>query len=822
MNQNNHPLLKAQIVLLVVIAAVALYGVDRLILFLKSPYIGIYGELRSKGYYVQKVVDIRSSEPIMSGTYITSLDGIPVGEWLRSFLRISSKDPLWSIQKPVELKILNQGSPPESIFVTPRRASLKDFFQTSFGLWFLASFILFCGTYLLFYYPKQARVHILSILLVTTSLSIYNYTGKHLLLEISPRLPVILTVRLGTPCIIFSSWFYLILIFLQKRNHLRLPGWTPWAIYMLPPLLTLISILAVWGVPLEGVEISYRTLYLIAGIISLFTFGILIQAYRGTKDSELKAQLKWLLWGHTLGMSPYILFYAFPKAFFGIPFISYGMSLVFFPFILFSYLFAFYRYRLMDVDRVIHGSIVYGVSAGLLVTPYFLILGILHQKIAAPSGGDSWFRSDLLILLGAALVFNPLKNWVQKGVDRALFPERLGLPFLLMDGSIKLSRASNLDEISRFLIKELPERISVEKTALFLRHQFGKGWELRENLEGWMHMENEMILNLEILSRQSLPPYWAPLHDNDLVSDSGPLRFLKGRGVTVLFPLNSGDDLWGFYLLGNKTRNRLLSREEVRVVSTLCTQAAHTFGNARLMEGLHRTNRSLAELSHRLMQAERMADLGEGAAILAHEIRNPLGIVRGSAEILLKTRDASEKEKVTSFILEETDRLSKTVDDFLHFARMSPPSKSDTDLNNLVQSAAFLWETRRKSKVPVTIQFQLDEQSGKVSLDSRQIYHVLLNIFTNAEEAMPQGGELFISTGVNREMKHAWVSIRDTGNGIPQEHLERVFDRFFTTKDSGLGLGLSLVKKVMEGHWGSVRIKSLPQHGTEVALYFPL
>jgi signal transduction histidine kinase len=476
----------------------------------------------------------------------------------------------------------------------------------------------------------------------------------------------------------------------------------------------------------------------------------------------------------------------------------------------------------MDVDQVIHGSIVYGVSAGLLVTPYFLGLAILHQKIVVPSGGDSWFRPDLLILLGAALIFNPLKNSVQTGLDRALFPERLGLPILLMDGSTKLSRASNLEEISQFLIKELPERISVDKAALFLRYQFGKGWELRESHAGWMDMEKEMMLNLDLLSKRPLPPFWDTLHDGEPPSNSGPLSFLKARGVTVLFPLKSGDDLWGFYLLGDKIMNRLLSTDEIRVIGTLSVQTAHTLGNARLMEGLQRTNRSLADLSHRLMQAERMADLGEGAAILAHEIKNPLGIVRGSAEILLKTKDASEREKVTSFILEETDRLSKTVDEFLQFARMAPPSKSDTDLNNLVQSAAFLWESRRKSAVSVSIQFHLDEACGKVSLDSRQIYHVLLNIFTNAEEAMLQGGELFISTGVNREMKQAWVSIRDTGKGIPQEHLEKVFDRFFTTKDSGLGLGLSLVKKVMESHAGSVRIESLPQHGTKVALYFPL
>jgi len=812
---------KISILVMIVAAIVALYGLDRLFLFIKSPYIGIYGEFRSEGYSLQTVIDVKSSEPLSAGMYITSIEDKPIEHWVQSLFVAKGPGPSWLIEKSMEIKVLDERNQIKQIHIYPRRLSIEDLLGSPFWPWFLASFILFCGTYLLFRYPKQMRVHILSILLLATSMSIYNYAGKHLVLEISHRLPLILTVRLGTFCVIFSSWLYLILILLQKRNHLKLPKWTPWVIYTPPPIVALISILAAWESPLAGIEISYRILYLIAGIIVIFSFTILIHAYSTTKDPLLKGQIKWLLWGQTLGMSPYIFFYALPKTLTGIPLISYGLSLVFFPLIIFSLFFAFYRYQLMDVDQVIHGSIVYGISVTLLLGFYLLSLGILHQTLIVSSGSQFWFQPGLLLILGAALVFNPLKNLIQRGIDRTLFPERLGLPILLMDGSTKLTRASKLDEITGFLINDLPERISIERTALFLRQQFEEGWELRENPEGWMDLKREVVSNFEILSKKSLPPFWDVLHDDETPSDSGPLSFLRAKGATIIFPMNSGDDLWGFYILGNKTMNRLLSGEEIRVISTLCTQAAHTLGNARLMEGLQKTNRSLADLSLRLMQAERMADLGEGAAILAHEMKSPLGIVRGSAEILLKAKDPSEKEKMTSFILDETDRLSKTVDEFLRFARMSPPSKSDTDLNNLVQSAAFLWETRRKSSIPVSVRFQLDQSGGMVLLDSRQIYQALLDIFTNAEEAMPQGGEIFISTGVDSERKQAWVSIKDTGKGIPQEHLGKVFDRFFTTKDSGLGIGLSVVKKVMEGHGGSVRIESSPENGTKVALYFP-
>ena len=276
-----------------------------------------------------------------------------------------------------------------------------------------------------------------------------------------------------------------------------------------------------------------------------------------------------------------------------------------------------------------------------------------------------------------------------------------------------MTRASSLQEIIAFLLQDLAKRVSVEKTAVVLRQEFGEGWEICEKPEGCIGIDTRVISHLNQLSKERLVLFWDLLSEGEKGIHPDLIDFLRGKGVTVIFPMVSGEDLWGFYLLGDKATNRLMSSEEIRVIGTLCTQAAHMVGNARLMEGLRRTNRSLADLSHRLMEAERMAGLGEGAAILAHELRNPLGIVRGSAEILLRGKEPAKNEEILSFILEEVDRLSWTIDDFLQFARMSPPSKSETDLNDLVGSAAFLWESRRKSSVPVSIRYQLDPHAGQ-------------------------------------------------------------------------------------------------------------
>jgi signal transduction histidine kinase len=573
---------------------------------------------------------------------------------------------------------------------------------------------------------------------------------------------------------------------------------------------------------LAGYEQAMRWLYLWAGGAVILSFLILLQAFRRTQDAVLRAQLKWVLWGHIFGMSPYILFYALPIGFSGTPLISYGVGLAPFPIIVFAYLFSFYRYRLMDVDEVIHSSVVYGVSAGLLTLLYLVGIGLFHRIIQISTGGRSAGNSDLFFLLALAFVFNPMKNLVQKGIDRALFPERNELPGILLEGSSTIARASNMSGILDYLLLKLPDRFGIEFAAVALMPQNGEKWEVRMRPEGWAGWCPDMKAALQLLAERIMSS-----EELEIFSLEGeyprpsPMAHLKEKDVYNVFPLKSGKDLWGFYLLGKRSANRLLNSEEARLIATISTQAAHRVGNARLLETVQKANKSLVELSSRLMQTEQMANLGEGAAMLAHELKTPLGIIRGSAEILDRARDPEKDREVVGFIIEESDRLAGIVDDFIQFARIPLPSKAETDLNDLVQSAALLWESRKKSRGDILLRFRLSPAVGNVDLDSKQIYQVLLNLFSNAEEAMPGGGELLVSTEVDAESEQVRISVQDSGKGIPAQDLGRVFDRFFTTKESGLGIGLAVVKKIMEAHGGAVQIGSSSGKGTEVMLTLP-
>jgi hypothetical protein len=305
MDHAQKPPWKVRLIVLAAVFLVALYGLDRLILFMRTPFAGIYGEFRSNGFYVQSLAGGESPSLVKPGACIISVEGVPVEEWLRALLHIPQKAvPGWSLEKSLRIGVTGESNAPETVLLVLRSPEWKDFFGNPFRLWILAIFILFCGAYLQFHYSDQQRVQILSILLLAAALSIFNYSGKHLLIQLGAHLPWMLIIRLGTLCVISSSWLYLILIFLERRNHLRFPSWVPWMIYGFPPALTVAVILSTRAHPLSIIEFSSRTLYLIAGGTVIFTFWILTGAYRSTADAVLKAQLKWILWGHVLGMSP--------------------------------------------------------------------------------------------------------------------------------------------------------------------------------------------------------------------------------------------------------------------------------------------------------------------------------------------------------------------------------------------------------------------------------------------------------------------------------------------------------------------------------------
>jgi two-component system sensor histidine kinase HydH len=243
----------------------------------------------------------------------------------------------------------------------------------------------------------------------------------------------------------------------------------------------------------------------------------------------------------------------------------------------------------------------------------------------------------------------------------------------------------------------------------------------------------------------------------------------------------------------------------------------------KLADDLAQANRDLSEAQAQVRRSERLAALGQLSAGLAHELRNPLGVIRGSAELVAKnvTAENAVVREMSGLIAGEVDRTNALVTRFLEFARPSALRRSKADLRAVIEQA---WEEVRRSvpNLDSRCRFESDFSPDlkPFSLDEQLLERVFFNLLLNAVQAMPEGGTLRVTARAQNGTAEAEIS--DTGAGIARENLESIFNPFFTTKQDGVGLGLAIVSKIVDDHGGKISVASEPGRGTTFRVTLPL
>src|SRR5882757_5977950 len=219
------------------------------------------------------------------------------------------------------------------------------------------------------------------------------------------------------------------------------------------------------------------------------------------------------------------------------------------------------------------------------------------------------------------------------------------------------------------------------------------------------------------------------------------------------------------------------------------------------------------------------------AAGLAHEIRNPLGSIKGAAQYLVEPMGAQGADHSTKefldIIVEEVNRLNKIVSQFLDYARPYRGDQTQLDVNDVVRKTLHLLE-KEEGVVPVEITNNLVEGLPPVRADAEQLRQVFLNLAINALQAMPGGGRLQVSTSLRRSTRRGAaaafleVRFRDTGTGIPAGDGRNLFIPFFTTKEKGTGLGLPISQRIIENHGGTIEWRSQPGAGATFTVLLPV
>jgi two-component system, NtrC family, sensor histidine kinase HydH len=229
----------------------------------------------------------------------------------------------------------------------------------------------------------------------------------------------------------------------------------------------------------------------------------------------------------------------------------------------------------------------------------------------------------------------------------------------------------------------------------------------------------------------------------------------------------------------------------------------------------------IISIEEQLRRAERLSALGELSAILAHEIRNPLASIRGTAEILMEDGTPPEsRHEFLEILVKESDRLNRVVEDFLRMARPEPTSKKECDVNEELGNIVTLLSAEARGR-KVELQLASSPLPHLVA-DGEKLRQAFMNIVLNAIQASPAGGRVAVSTDFDQAKRSVQIRISDNGPGIAPDAIAKIFEPFFTTKGNGTGLGLSITKKIIEGHGGAIEVDSRPGQGATFRITLPV
>lgn len=316
----------------------------------------------------------------------------------------------------------------------------------------------------------------------------------------------------------------------------------------------------------------------------------------------------------------------------------------------------------------------------------------------------------------------------------------------------------------------------------------------------------------------------------------------KNIRSAICVPVQTQSGTRGVIYADCVTDNEGFDEPDLKLLSVIGLQAAAALDNVRLYEKLNAEKAALAEANagiklaqQRLIQSEKLAGVGELAAGIVHDIRNPIQLILGHAQYLQATiRDAEpaalDKNEITESLLEierGVGHVNDVVTQLLAFARQSKPELRTTRLNDVaLDTMRFLQPETNKNHVRVLT--QLDPLMPPVLADPSQLKQVIVNLVINAVQAMPQGGTLTVTTALFRDQDRDLVSLAfaDTGCGMTPDQVEKIFDPFFTTKthgtqSSGMGLGLSVSYGIIENHGGRILVDSEPGRGSCFTILLP-
>jgi signal transduction histidine kinase len=390
----------------------------------------------------------------------------------------------------------------------------------------------------------------------------------------------------------------------------------------------------------------------------------------------------------------------------------------------------------------------------------------------------------------------------------------------LVDTAQMIISENNVDEILEQITVQTSRLMKARVCAIFLLNDDSSELMLRACHGGAEAYRDKPNLRLEDSLLGSVVTRHKPVAVVDVGREKGYIHIeiaRKEKLVSMLaVPLIFNEKTIGVLAVYTQQRHRF-SNDEIRLLTALADLSAVAIEKGRLLA-------RVVDMEEKLRASERLSALGLLAAEIAHEIRNPLTVVQMLFHALVESLQLdATSQRDAALIGEKMRQMNRILDQVLSFARSSEPTKESVHAQQLFDDV-FLLTRHKLQQQGIDVRSTVPENLPLLHADHEQIEQVLLNLILNAADAMPKGGMLRLSAGVEEAGgEHFLVlAVRDNGQGMTPDQLANLFAPFLTYKDSGTGIGLAIVKKIMENHQGKVEVESRIGQGTKFTLLFPI
>lgn len=570
--------------------------------------------------------------------------------------------------------------------------------------------------------------------------------------------------------------------------------------------------------PLHGLFMICLSLYLATGILHL------LMKFFKTSSPTKKLQLKYVLIGLIVAPLIGIVTNGILPIIWSAKFTDIGPT----SFVIFvsSCSYAIVKHRLMDIDVALQKGTAYAISFAIVIVPLWAIIMVLQNVIF---GYVNYVFSMLFLLIVSlsSILFSLIKPHAERTLEQKIFGEKYAYRSILTNFGKEIVTIMDLESLCEKVIETTSNTMRIDKASIFVLDVEKKQYVLQQhkNLEKTSHQEKDFVL----LSQKDPLINWLEKDKNIIVKEEWEKRTrspdlkdvldrMKSLQSEICIPLLAKGRLIGLINFGQKTEKEMYSDEDIDLLETLANQTAIAIENAKLYEDLKKQK----AIMHR---ADRLASLGTLTAGLAHEIRNPLVAIKTLTQLLPERFDDEEfRRDFVTIASGEVDRISALVSELLEFSRPTEPQLQLESIQEIMDGMILLISTEVKKR-NLEIVRQYEDSLPPVAIDREQIKQVFLNILLNAIEATDEGGQVSVEIRTfSRKSgeKFLQVEIRDTGCGISEDHLEDVFTPFFTTKDKGSGLGLSISHQIIQEHRGTISVESRTGQGSSFVVNFPI